>query len=448
MTRNKQASRRDFLKSTAVAAAGASLAGGLNIARSAHAQGSDVLKACLVGCGGRGQGAIRDCLDAAATTGDKVKVVAVADAFEDKAQGAAERLKGEEKYKDSVDIGDRVFGGLDSYKKAIDAGVDLVVTAAAPGFRPIHYRYAVERGKHVFMEKPCCVDAPGFRSLMETNKMADDKNLKVVVGLQRRHDPKLREAVAKVQEGAIGDLTYLRAYWNGGGVWVRDRAGLERQLGRTPTEMEYQVNNWYYFVWLSGDHICEQHVHNLDMCNWVMNGPPVEANGMGGRQVRKGPEVGHIYDHHFIEFTYANGIKMYSQCRHIPNTWSPVTQYAHGTKGMADLERPSIEGETNWRYRGEGVNPYKEEHVHLLKAIRSGEKLNDGWFGATSSFTAVFGRMATYSGQVVKWDEAVAKGPNEYPHGTELAFDTQPPIVPQDGSYEHAVAMPGVYKAY
>jgi len=289
------------------------------------------------------------------------------------------------------------------------------------------------------MEKPSCVDAPGFRSLMETNKLADQKGLKVVVGLQRRHDPRYRETIQRIQDGALGDLMLLRAYWNGGGVWIR---------GRKPeqTEMEYQMRNWYYFVWLCGDHICEQHVHNLDVVNWAKGNHPAEANGMGGRQVRTQKDTGQIYDHHFIEFTYADGTKMYSQCRHQPNTWSNVSEAAHGTKGTSNCNG-RIEGATEWSYRGERVNPYDQEHVDLVDAIRNDKKLNDGWHGATSSFTAVLGRMATYSGKVVKWDEAVAKGPQEVPYGVDLTFQTKPPVVPDaDGNYP--IAQPGTYKPY
>ncbi len=443
MSTSRKPSRRDFLKGSTMLAAGAALAGGLSVARSAHAAASEDLKACLIGCGGRGQGAIRNLLNAS----KDIKVIAVADSFEGNARGAVQSLKGEDAYKDRVDVPDeRIFWGLDAYQKAIAAGADLVVTAAPPGFRPIHYKAAVEAGKHVFMEKPSCVDAPGFRSVMETNKLADEKGLKVGVGLQRRHEPRYVETIKRIHDGALGDLRYQRVYWNGGGVWVRGRSAGQ-------TEMQYQVNNWYYFVWLSGDHICEQHVHNLDVANWVFdkkNDPktahPVEANGMGGRQVRKGKDVGHIYDHHFIEFTYADGSKVFSQCRHIPNTWSPVTEYAVGAKGGSNC-CGQIEGENQWRYEGPGPNPYDQEHVDLLKAIRSGEKYNEGWFGAVSSFTAVFGRMATYSGQVVKWDEAVEKGPNEMPK--QFTWDAEPPVKPgPDGGYEHAVAMPGIYKAY
>jgi len=315
-----------------------------------------------------------------------------------------------------------------------------VLLCTPPGFRPEQYRAAVAAGKHVFMEKPVCVDTPGFRSVMETNRVADQKRLKVVVGLNIRHDPRYGETVRRIQDGAIGPVRFLRAYGNNAGVWVRPR-----QPGQT--EMEYQMRNWYYFVWLSGDLNVEQHVHMLDLANWA-NGEkhPVEANGMGGRQVRRGKEVGHIFDHHYVEYTYEDGSKLFSQSRHIPNCWSAGGVDVHGLQGTANCGG-KITGPNAWEYAGPKVVGHQQEHVDLIKAIRDDAAHNEGYYGATSSFTAILGRMATYSGQVVRWDDAVAKGPNEMP--AKLAWDAAPPVLPdKDGSYEHAVAVPGVYKAY
>jgi len=435
-TRSSQTSRREFLKRSAVTAAGVTLAGGLSIARSAHAAGGDTIKIALIGCGGRGKGAAEDCL----TVKDQIKLVAVADAFKDRAQDAVKRLKASA-VADKVDVPpDRVFTGLDAYQKAIDCGPDAVLLVEPPGFRPAHYKAAVEAGKHVFMEKPCCVDAPGFRSLMETNKLADQKGLKVVVGLNTRHTFSAIETVKRIRDGAIGPVKFLRVYGNNAGVWKRERKSGE-------TEMEYQIRDWYYFVWLSGDFNVEQHVHGLDYANWA-NGDqhPIEANGMGGRQVRKGPEFGHIYDHHFVEYTYADGTKLFSQCRHIANCWGGGGLGIHGLKGQLEGSG-RITGENPWTYDGPKVNGHEQEHVDWIGFIRRNEKHNEGYYGATSSFTAVLGRMATYSGQLVRWDDAVAKGRDEMPE--RIAFDAKPRILPdKDGSYEHAVAVPGVYKAY
>ena len=413
-------SRRDFLKSSTVAAAGVALAGGLSMARSAHAAGPDQIKVALIGCGGRGTGAAANCLNAP----DNIKIVAVADAFEDRARGAANSLKNNPK----ADIAeDRIFIGFDAYQKAIDCGVDMVILATPPGFRPIHYAAAIKAGKHVFMEKPCCTDAAGFRSLMETNKLADEKGLKVGVGLQRHHEASYLEGIKQIQGGSLGDILFLRAYWNGGPIWIR-----RREEG--DTEMRYQMRNWYHFTWLGGDNICEQHVHNLDVCNWVMNDHPVEANGMGGCEVRDNRGVGQIFDHHAVEFTYANGTKMFSQCRQIPGCSDNVSEAAHGTKGSSGCTA-----------RARGSNPYDQEHVDLIKAIRDNAKYNEGWYGATSSMTAVLGRMATYSGKVVKWDDAVAKGPSLMPE--KFAWDATPPVVPDEKGV-YPMAVPGVYKPY
>jgi myo-inositol 2-dehydrogenase / D-chiro-inositol 1-dehydrogenase len=422
MSDAKTPSRRDFLKGTTVAAAGLAFAGGLNFARTAHAAGSDELKIALIGCGGRGTGAAAQCLSSC----ENVKLVAMADAFVANAKESLANLKKEDGLAAKIDVpDDRIFVGFDAYEKAIAAGPDVVLLATPPGFRPIHYAAAVKAGKHVFMEKPCCVDAPGFRSLMESNKLADEKGLKVSVGLQRRHSKEFLGKVKKIQDGALGDIVLMRAYWNGGPIWVRDRQPNQ-------TEMEYQMNNWYHFVWLCGDHILEQHVHNIDVCNWVKNDHPVSANGMGSCHCRNNRGIGQIYDNHFVEFTYKDGSKMMSQCRQQPDTWSCVSQFIHGTKGMKELP-------------GNGSDGYTQEHVDLINAIRKGLKLNDGWHGATSSFTGVLGRMATYSGQEVNWDDAAAKGPDEMPK--KFAFDANPPAMPdKDGNYP--VPVPGVYKPY
>ena len=421
-------SRRDFLKGAA--AAGVAL-GGLGIARSAHAAFGGPLKAALIGCGGRGGGAASDMLSVA----DDVKIIAVADAFEDRAKGAANQLK--QRYPDKTDIpADRVFVGLDAFQKAIACGVDLVLLATPPGFRPSHYKAAVEAGKNVFMEKPCCTDAPGFRMLMEANKLAEEKGLKVGVGLQRRHESGYLGGIQDIRDGKIGDFVLSRVYWNGDGIWFNNR-----RPGQT--EMEYQVRNWYHFVWLSGDNICEQHVHNLDVGNWVKGDHPVEANGMGscvqrykGRDPKKG--MGQIFDNHFVEFTYKDGSKMYSQCRQIPNTWGgDGGEQVHGTKGRGGCggSGPKLKF----------GNAYVQEHFDLVEAIRNNKPCNEGWYGATSSFTAVLGRMATYSGQRVLWDEAVAKGTTEMPD--TLTWDASPKVLPDEhGNYP--IPMPGVFKPY
>lgn len=435
MTRVPTVSRRDFLVNSSKLAVATAAAASLDVARTAHAAGDETLKIALIGCGGRGTAAAVQCLNVPGP----MKLVAVADAFDDAAQKAAASLKRQHPAKVNLPP-DRVFSGFDCFEKAIASGVDLVLLCTPPGFRPMQYRAAIEAGKHVFMEKPCCVDAPGYRSLLETNKLADQKNCKVVVGLNIRHTPSYLETVKRIHDGAVGPVQFLRAYGNNAGVWVRPR-----KPGQT--EMEYQMRNWYYFVWLSGDLNVEQHVHMLDLANWAHGEKhPIEANGMGGRQVRKGKEYGHIYDHHSVEYTYADGTKLFSECRHIPGCWGSGSVYAHGPGGQANCSG-TIEGRNAWRYEGPKVDGHQQEHDDLVRFIRENIPHNEGPYGATSSFTAILGRMATYSGQVVRWDDAVAKGPNEMPQ--QYAWDAKPPLLPgPDGSYEHAVAVPGVYKPY
>ena len=446
--KQNDSSRRDFLKTSGVlTAAGVGLASGLGISRSAHARGSDVIKLALVGCGGRGNGALEDRLD----VGDNVKVVALADIFEGKAAGTARAFAARDDYKEKMDVGDRAFAGFDAYKKAIDE-CDQVLIATPPGFRPEHYAYAVEKDKHVFMEKPLTCDAAGYRILMDANQKAEDQKLTVVVGLQRRHGFDYKEWVSRIHDGAIGDLSYTRVYWNNGGdIWYRGRSSND-------TEMRYQVNNWYHFVWLSGDNICEQHIHNLDVGNWIHSKGdkmchPVKAYGMGGlasRQVIPSKRESEIFDHHAVEFVYADGTRMFSQCRmNDPgNVWGSVSEHVHGSKGFGSACWLNFnDGRENWNYRGRGSNHFKQEHVDQADAIRNGKPMHDGWYGAISSMIAVMGRMATYSGREISWDEVVEKGTTVFPYGKELTWDSETPTKPNEtGGYD--IAIPGRYDPY
>jgi len=449
MTDRQKPSRRDFLRTSTATAAGALLAGGLGLQQSVHAAGSDVIKIALIGAGSRGQGAAQNCMEA----DPAVRLIAVADAFERQAKGAANGFRNNEALKARVDIpDDRVFSGLKAYEQAIACGADMIVTATPPGFRPLVYSAAIKAGKHIFMEKPCCVDAPGFRTLMEANKLADEKGLKVGVGFQRRHTPSYVETIEKIHDGAIGKLILLRAYWNGDGIWNRRR-------GPGMTEMQYQVHNWYHFAWLSGDNICEQHIHNLDVCNWAKNAHPVTAYGMGAclrRYLGEWKGTGQIFDEHFVEFVYADGSRMISQCRHIPGTWGAVHEGVHGTKGQSNCNgdikidegveaqatgAPKAKAKGKRKARGGGVDSMVQEHKDLIAAIRSGEKYNEGYYGATSSMTAVLGRMATYSGKEVKWDEAVEKGTSQFPK--VLDWGAEAPVKhDKDGNYP--IPVPGI----
>ncbi len=426
--------RRDFLKHSA-AAAGTLAALQASAVRYAHAAADTTWKIALIGCGGRGTGAADNCLEAAKIVGQPMQLVAVADAFADRANSALKAIQ--EKWQDNVDVpAERIFTGLDAYQKAIDCGVDMVVMASPPGFRPMQYAAAVKAGKNVFMEKPLCTDAPGFRQLVEANELADKKGLKVVVGLQRHHQGPYIQGIQEIHDGKLGEIDFLRIYWNGSGGGARD---LGPRPQNDPQEMEFQIRNWGCFRWLYGDNIVEQHVHNIDIANWVMakdgnpkNAHPVEANGMGGR-VDRG-NYGDIFDHHFVEFTYADGVKVFSQSRHQPGTWDQVDEFAHGTQGrrkVANGSGPKLESD----------NPYVQEHVDLMKAIAADTYLNEGWFGAMSSMTAVLGRMATYSGKVVTWDDAVAHGQQESPE--TIAWDATPRSLPDDkGLYPFPI--PGI----
>jgi len=323
-------SRRDFLKKTSTVAATATAitaaTPSLTLARSANVAGVNTVKIGLVGCGGRGTGAA---IQAMNTQSGNVQLAAMADVFEDRSNLARKQF--EKEHPDKVLAKDSdVHVGLDGYKKVIESDVDLVILATPPGFRPLHFATAIEAGKHVFMEKPVGVDAPGIRKVLKYGKIASEKNLLVQVGLQRRHERAYRETIEQLKGGLIGDLLYSRVYWNSRGVWERPRK--EGQ-----SELDYQMRNWYYFNWLCGDHIVEQHIHNLDVINWLMEDYPVTAAGMGGRLVRDGIDNGEIYDHHAVEYTYANGHKMFSQCRHMPDCFNPVSEHVVGTKGSADI---------------------------------------------------------------------------------------------------------------
>ncbi|HEX3989347.1 MAG TPA: Gfo/Idh/MocA family oxidoreductase, partial [Verrucomicrobiae bacterium] len=322
--------RRNFIKTTSTLAAAAAVAPGV------FGAGDDTLKLALIGCGGRGSGA---CNQALSTTGP-LKLVAMADAFKDRLDNSYDELK--KQHGDRVDVQDDAkFVGFDAYQHAI-AMADVVILATPPGFRPPHFEEAVKQGKNIFMEKPVAVDAPGVRKVLANCEIAKQKNLKVAVGLQRHHQAGYIETVKRLHDGAIGDIVAMRAYWNGNSPWVRERKKLEEAAGRPLSEMEYQMRNWYYFVWLCGDHINEQHIHNLDVINWVKQGHPIRAWGIGGREVRKGIDNGEIFDHHCVEFEYADGSRLSSQCRHQPGCWDNVSEHVQGTKGFCDVGGYSI----------------------------------------------------------------------------------------------------------
>lgn len=447
MSGGNEESRRGFLKSSAAAAGLLGTTAGL--ARSAHVAGSDEIKIALIGCGGRGTGATAQALR---TTGP-VKLWAMADAFEDRlehsltllttganvSRGTAEGLT------TRIDVPpERRFVGLDAYRHAIDCGVDLVLLTTPPGFRPAQFEYAVKQGKHVFMEKPVAVDPPGIRTVLAAGAETERKGLKVGVGLHRRHDTVYQDTIKRIHEGAIGDPIMLCAYSN--------RTGTGKYLKRTPemTEMQYQVGHWYYFTWLSGDFIVEQSVHMIDVCNWAKGGYPVMAQGQGARQVRTGNDYGQIYDTFFIEYTYEDGSKMYSENRHIPGCWNSIAHHAYGTRGHACFDTGVIEEKYAFqrqpkrkRARGGGNSPYQAEHDALFDAVRTDTPYNEAEYGARSTLTAIMGRMAGYSGQQIHLQDVLESNVSLSPE--QLAWDANPPVLPDaDGAYP--VAIPGITK--
>lgn len=425
-----QLSRRGFLKSASTAVIGGSLLGALPLERSVFAAGSDTVKIALVGCGGRGSGAASQALSTAGST----RLVAMADVRPEQLEKSLASLS--EKKAAQIDVPpDRQFTDFDGYKKAI-ALADVVILATSPGFRPIQFEEAVRQGKNVFMEKPVATDAPGIRQVLAAAEEAKKKNLKVGVGLQRHHQAGYLETVKRIQDGAVGELTLLRAYWDGS-----SRDGVERMPGET--EMHYQIRNWYYFTWLSGDHIVEQHVHNIDVINWIKGTHPVRGQGMGGRQVRKAKRHGQIFDHHFVEFEYADGTRMFSQCRQIPGCWPSVSEHVTGSKGSADMAggRFIIKGANAWRFpRGRQRDPYQQEHDDLFDAVRNNKPYNEAEFGAHSTMTAIMGRMCTYSGQPVQWDDAINSKIELLPK--TFSWDAQPLVLPDANGF-YPVAVPG-----
>jgi predicted dehydrogenase len=414
-------SRRDFLKTSAAAAAGA-----LAVARHAHAAGGDLLRVGLIGCGGRGTGAAAQALNA-----DKnVKLVALADAFEDRLQQSLATLRKDEALASKIDVPpDRCFVGFDAYKGVI-ASCDVVLLCTPPHFRPLHLKAAVEAGKHVFAEKPVAVDAPGVRSVLATCADAKKKNLSIVSGLCLRYDNGFRETVGRLQQGAIGDVLALQANDFRGPIWTKPRQP-------DWTDMHWQMRNWYYFTWLSGDFNVEQHVHFLDVCAWVMNDEyPVRVVGTGGRQVRTGPEYGHIYDHFAVVYEYANGARLFSHCRQQAGCKNDISGHVLGTKGRAELsERKrglSIKTTSDWYYTGPENDMYQVEHDVLFASIRQGKPINNGDYMAKSTLLAIMGRMAAYTGQQITWDMAL----NSQEDLTPPRYEWGPIATP-------AVAIPG-----
>lgn len=436
--------RRSFLKTAAVATGAAAAFQ----APLVHAQAAtdDVIRIGVIGCGGRGSGAVLDALGAATdivypqlgfhtemvqadakVANKNVEVVALADMFGDRIENCARDLG-----KLGIAIPEsRRFTGFDAYQKLLDIPeINYVIQATPPRFRPDHVLAAIQAGKNVFMEKPAAVDAPGVRTIMEAGRLATEKNLAIVAGTQRRHTQSYRDTIERIHNGEIGDIVYAKAYWNGGEIWV-----IPREPGWS--DVEWQMRNWNYFTWLGGDHIVEQHVHNLDVMNWALQAHPIRAvSGLGGRQSRTGERHGHIFDHFAVEYEYPGGLRMFSQCRQINGCKAMVGEEVIGTTGWSNCEneiRPH-DGK-RWRFRGKNTRGLSMEHANLMNSIRTGEPLNCAQDVAESTLTAIMGREACYSGREVTWDDALQSKTRLGPDPVAFGDYPTPPV-----------AKPGTYK--
>ncbi len=423
-------SRRQFIKASGAVVAGGTIASLAFPSVSRGAPNSDKLKIGWIGCGGRGTGAINQAL----TADSNVVLHAMGEVFRDKIDKGLEVIK-TQVAPDKIDVPEeRKFVGLDAYQKVIDSGVDVVVLTTSPGFRPLHIQAAVDAGKHIFCEKPMAVDAPGIRSVMESVKKAKEKNLSVVDGFVWRWTYANRDAYQKIHDGALGDITALYSSYYTGSV---DRYP-QWNRGNTKTDLEWQLRRWYYFTWLSGDHLVEQAIHSIDKMLWTMKDvPPMKAIATGGRQLKNDPEYGHIFDHFAVEYHWENGVKGYHFSRQFDKCANGNTDSVYGTKGVYEGEsggkRHVIRGENSWRWKGESNNGYQTEHDEMYAAIRSGKPLNTGDRFTKTTLMAIMGRMSAYTGKEITWEMALNSKEDLFPKN--LTWDTKIPVPP--------VARPG-----
>jgi predicted dehydrogenase len=428
--------RRDFLKASAAAAVAS-----VSAMSAVHAAGSDTIKVGIIGCGGRGTQAGENVLESA----KGVEIVALADYFrQDDGRGVIparnhlqnwvnEHPKAKE-FGNKVNVpDDRCFTGIDAYKGLLNCpDVNYVILATPPGFRPIHLQAAVAAGKNVFTEKPVAVDSPGVRTCLDVYEQANGKNLRIAAGTQRRHQAAYIDTVKALHDGEIGDIVGGRCYWNGGAIWFRKREP------RYATDLDYQIHNWYHFVWLCGDHICEQHVHNLDVINWVTKAHPTQALGMGHRVLPcSDPHAdGHIFNFFAVDYEYPNGVHIQSMCRQVPNCdgnipgVSGVSEAVQGTKGWCQVDRFTINGKSLVARggRGRAPNPYVQEHTDLIECIRTGKPLNELKNVAESTLTAIMGRMSAYTGKAVTWEQALNSKQSYMPKDLTATVLAVPPV--------------------
>jgi predicted dehydrogenase len=411
--------RRGFLKTTGAVASASALA--LGSAPFVHAEGSATLRVGLIGCGQRGTGAAAQALRA-----DRgAKLWAMGDAFPDRLQSSLANLRNDAALRDKVSVQGRCFTGFEAYQDVIASGVDVVLLCEPPGFRPQHLRAAVLANKHVFAEKPVAVDGPGVRTVLAACEEARRRNLSVVSGLCYRYDLAKRDLMRRIHDGAIGQILALHTNYLTGTLWMHEREP-------SWSDMEWQVRNWLYFTWLSGDHNVEQHVHSLDKMAWALGDQyPVSCVGLGGRQVRTDPAYGHIFDHHSVVYNYAGGVKCFSFTRQQAGAANDVNDYVVGTTGIANCMRHSIsnhQGAVTWRYTGSAPNMYQTEHNELFASIRNGQPINNGGYMARSTLMGIMGRMATYSGQVVTWEQALTSEESLAPERMDWGPLSVPPV--------------------
>jgi myo-inositol 2-dehydrogenase/D-chiro-inositol 1-dehydrogenase len=420
-TTREAVTRRTFIKTTSVAA-GALAATQVSLP-GAWAAGSDEIRIGLIGAGGRGTGAVQNAIKAA----KGVRLVAMAELFPDR---LAESRKNLTRLGAAAIVpDDRAFTGLDGYKSVLQTDANYIILATPPGFRPEHLKASVEAGKHIFTEKPVAVDGPGIKTCLSLVDVAAQKKLLVGCGLQRHHQQGYLETMARIHDGAIGDIVAARAYWNQGALWNR---------GRKPewSDTEWQLRNWYYFTWLCGDHIVEQHVHNIDVVNWAMKAHPVRAMGTGGRQVRTGPEWGHIYDHFAVDFEYENGVHLFSMCRQQQGTAGSVSEALVGSNGTCQVNDYKITGAKAFdgsAIKRKEADPYQQEHADFIASIRKGEPVSELQFVTESTATAIMGREAAYTGKVVTFDDVVNSTVSIMPPSLDMSATLPTPPVPMPG---------------
>lgn len=408
--------RRDFLKTTTTAALASAMAPAAGAFAGQRASGSDAIRIGVIGCGGRGTGAVEDAINSS----PGVTLVAMGDVFPDRLASSRTRLI--EKFGKAIEVTpDRSFTGLDAYQKVIASDANYIILATPPGFRPAHLAAAVSAGKNIFTEKPVAVDGPGIRAVLEVYETARAKGLGIATGTQRRHQTGYIETMKRLHDGAIGDIVSARCYWNQGFLWKKDREPAW-------SDAEWQLRNWLYFTWLSGDHIVEQHVHNIDAVNWAMQAHPVRANGMGGRQVRTGPDYGHIFDHFAIDYEYANGATLASQCRQIEGCDKSVSEALIGTRGSSQVDKYTIAGPRPWKFEAQDNRPYVQEHTDFIASLRAGQPYNELKTTAESTLTAIMGRMSAYTGKVVTWEQALNSKEQLMPAGLTLGPLPTPPV--------------------